>query len=40
VPGRRLVDLRDAAIKLKRGGVGFYQKDRFVHLDVGRVRRW
>ncbi|HEX9835817.1 MAG TPA: DUF882 domain-containing protein [Alphaproteobacteria bacterium] len=40
VPGRQLVDLRDAAIKLKRGGVGFYPKDRFVHLDVGRVRRW
>jgi uncharacterized protein YcbK (DUF882 family) len=40
VPGCRLVDLRDAAVNLKRGGVGFYPKDRFVHLDIGRVRRW
>ena len=22
------------------GGVGFYPKDDFVHVDVGRVRRW
>ena len=33
-------DLRDAAIKLKRGGVGYYAKSDFVHMDTGRVRRW
>ncbi len=33
-------DLRDAAIKIKRGGVGYYAKSDFVHMDTGRVRRW
>ena len=33
-------NLRDAAIKLKRGGVGYYRKSDFVHIDTGRVRRW
>jgi uncharacterized protein YcbK (DUF882 family) len=32
--------LRDAALALARGGVGYYAHDDFVHLDVGRVRRW
>lgn len=32
--------LRDAAIYLKAGGVGYYAKSDFVHLDTGRVRRW
>jgi len=32
--------LRDAAMSLKRGGVGYYAKSNFVHLDTGRVRRW
>jgi uncharacterized protein YcbK (DUF882 family) len=32
--------LRDAAWSLKRGGVGYYRRSDFVHLDVGRVRRW
>ena len=35
-----LADLRDAALSLKAGGVGFYAESRFVHLDTGRVRRW
>lgn len=34
------IDLRDAAIKIKRGGVGYYKKSDFVHIDTGRVRRW
>jgi len=33
-------DLRDAAIQLQRGGVGYYEKSDFVHMDTGRVRRW
>lgn len=40
LPGTNLTALRDTALKLQRGGVGFYPKDEFVHVDVGRVRRW
>ena len=32
--------LRDAAWSLQGGGVGFYPQSQFVHVDVGRVRRW
>lgn len=32
--------LRDAALALHGGGVGFYPDPGFVHVDVGRVRRW
>ena len=38
--GVALADLRDAALELKAGGVGYYPRERFVHLDSGRVRRW
>jgi uncharacterized protein YcbK (DUF882 family) len=40
VPGRRLEAVRDAALALGRGGVGYYPQDGFVHVDIGRVRRW
>lgn len=40
VPGIRTADLRDAALALHRGGVGYYAASDFVHVDVGRVRRW
>lgn len=40
LPGVPLVDLRDAALALRAGGVGFYPRERFVHIDTGRVRRW
>jgi len=40
LPGVLLADLRDAAISLKGGGVGFYPESQFVHIDTGRVRRW
>ncbi len=32
--------LRDQAIALARGGVGYYPASDFVHLDTGRIRRW
>lgn len=32
--------LRDAAIRLKKGGVGYYARSDFVHLDTGRFRTW
>lgn len=40
LPGVALDALRDAALELRGGGVGFYPRERFVHLDTGRVRRW
>jgi uncharacterized protein YcbK (DUF882 family) len=33
-------EVRDAALHLQRGGVGYYRSSDFVHVDVGRVRRW
>jgi len=32
--------LRKAAISLKQGGVGYYSRSDFVHVDTGRVRYW
>lgn len=40
VSGVALTDLRDAAVSLRAGGVGFYPGSQFVHIDTGRVRRW
>lgn len=31
---------REFCLKLKRGGVGYYPKSDFVHVDTGRVRFW
>ncbi|MCJ8303843.1 DUF882 domain-containing protein [Shewanella sp.] len=36
----RLSDLRDAAIELKLGGVGYYPRSGFIHVDTGPVRTW
>jgi uncharacterized protein YcbK (DUF882 family) len=33
-------ELRDAALRLHRGGVGYYRSSDFVHVDLGRVRHW
>jgi uncharacterized protein YcbK (DUF882 family) len=32
--------VRDAALALRAGGVGYYKKSDFVHVDTGRVRHW
>jgi uncharacterized protein YcbK (DUF882 family) len=32
--------LRDAALELGLGGVGYYPTQDFVHVDTGRPRRW
>ncbi len=32
--------VRKAAIALKKGGVGYYPRSNFVHLDTGRFRTW
>ena len=33
-------ELRDVALSLQRGGVGYYEESDFVHVDTGRVRQW
>jgi len=40
IPGHDLAQLRDSALSLQSGGVGFYPKSQFVHVDTGRVRHW
>ncbi|WP_277969927.1 YcbK family protein [Sphingomonas echinoides] len=40
VPGVSLDRLRGAALALGGGGVGYYPRDGFVHIDTGRVRHW
>ncbi len=40
LPGCQLADLRKAAINCQTGGVGYYPKSDFIHIDTGRVRRW
>jgi uncharacterized protein YcbK (DUF882 family) len=40
LPGVPLADLRDAALSLRGGGVGFYPREQFVHVDTGRLRSW
>ena len=40
LPGIPTSTVRDAALRLRRGGVGYYRGSDFVHVDVGRVRRW
>ena len=39
-PGVPLDRLRAAGLAMGRGGVGFYPRDGFVHLDTGPVRSW
>jgi uncharacterized protein YcbK (DUF882 family) len=40
VRGVELTRLRDAALGMAVGGVGFYEASDFIHVDTGRVRRW
>ncbi|WP_372882467.1 DUF882 domain-containing protein [Psychromonas sp.] len=40
VEGVPLSEVRKAALSLKAGGVGYYPKSNFVHIDTGRVRSW
>jgi uncharacterized protein YcbK (DUF882 family) len=40
IPGVPTAEVRDAALALHRGGVGYYAQSNFVHVDVGPVRRW
>lgn len=40
LPDIKLVELRNTAIELQAGGVGYYTKSNFLHLDTGRPRNW
>jgi len=40
MPGVPLATVHRAAMSMQAGGVGFYPRSDFVHLDTGRVRRW
>ena len=40
IPGVSLRKLRDTALRMRAGGVGYYPKSNFVHIDTGDVRRW
>jgi uncharacterized protein YcbK (DUF882 family) len=40
IPGVSTLALRDAALALGQGGVGYYPRSGFVHVDTGRVRTW
>jgi uncharacterized protein YcbK (DUF882 family) len=37
---RNLSEIRDAALSLRCGGVGYYPHGDFIHVDCGPVRRW
>jgi len=39
-PAARLADAVAAARAMRRGGVGWYPRSKFVHLDTGPVRNW
>ncbi|HEX6142686.1 MAG TPA: DUF882 domain-containing protein [Geminicoccaceae bacterium] len=40
LPGCSLSAVRDCGMQLERGGVGYYPRSGFVHLDTGPVRHW
>ena len=40
IPGVATRKLRDIALSLQAGGVGYYPVSQFVHVDVGPVRKW
>jgi uncharacterized protein YcbK (DUF882 family) len=40
VPGRDLALVQRVALAMQSGGVGYYPRSNFVHVDTGRLRRW
>jgi uncharacterized protein YcbK (DUF882 family) len=40
LPGRPLRTVCETALAMQMGGVGYYPESNFIHVDVGRVRRW
>ncbi|WP_130834595.1 YcbK family protein [[Erwinia] mediterraneensis] len=40
IEGLALSNVRKAALKMRAGGVGYYPRSNFVHIDTGPVRHW
>ena len=40
VPGVPTKTLHERAVAMQSGGVGYYGRSGFVHVDTGRIRRW
>lgn len=40
LPRKQLSQVRKAALAQHNGGVGYYPKSNFLHLDTGRTRQW
>lgn len=40
IPGVPIEELREEALEMERGGVGYYPDNNFIHVDTGRVRQW
>ncbi len=40
LPGYRTSRLRDIAVNLRAGGVGYYKGSNFLHIDTGKIRHW
>ena len=40
LPDRNMRQLAKAALSMQSGGVGYYPRRQFVHVDTGKVRRW
>lgn len=40
IEGVSLSNVRKAALKMRAGGVGYYPRSDFVHIDTGPVRTW
>ena len=40
LPGFSLYRLRQIALSLQAGGVGYYPRSEFVHVDTGPIRNW
>lgn len=40
IEGYSTRQIRNAALALRQGGVGYYEKSDFIHLDTGKFRTW
>lgn len=40
IQGVELSNIRKAALKMRMGGVGYYPRSNFVHIDTGPARTW